>query len=107
MKNLQGGIKKSKKEIEKCEFGGLIIDRSKSQQEIDARVDQLAGGFQKTERPEETPELERDGDQYSEGLGDVSPGNANLDRPIPQMFAWGRTAPKRKAEKKQTPWKLN
>ena len=35
MKNLQGRIKKLEIEIEKWAFKGLIIDRSKSQQEIE------------------------------------------------------------------------
>ena len=51
MKNLQGRIKKLKKEIESGEFKGLIIDRSKSQQEIDTHIDQLAEEFQKAECP--------------------------------------------------------
>ena len=45
MANLQGRIKKMKNEIEKGELEGLIIDRSKSQQEIDAQIDQLGEEF--------------------------------------------------------------
>ena len=109
MGNPQGRIKKSKKEIEKGEFEGLIIDRPKSQQEIDTQIDQLDGGFQKTECSEEMPELEGDGDRYSEGLGDVLPGNENMDHPIPQMFEWGgeekEERPKKKRRGNQIPWK--
>ena len=74
MWNLQGRIKKLKKEIEKGEFEGPIIDRAKSQQEIDTRIDQLDGRFRKTGCSGEIDALERDGSQYSEGLGDVLPG---------------------------------
>ena len=49
MKNLQGRIKDLENEVEKGEFEGLSIDRSKSQQEIDTGVDQLDGEFQKAE----------------------------------------------------------
>ena len=53
------------------------------QREIDTQIDQLDGGIS-----EEISELERDGYQYSEGLGDVLPVNEKLDRPIPQTFEW-------------------
>ena len=49
MKKLHDRIKKLKKEIDKGESEGLIIGRSKSQQEIDTRIDQLAAEFQKAE----------------------------------------------------------
>ena len=88
MKNLQCRIMKLKKEIEKVEFEGLIIDRSKSQQVINTRTDQLDEEFQKEESSEEIPELESDGDQYSEGLGDVLPGNEKLDPPHSKMLGW-------------------
>ena len=42
-------------------FGRLIIDREKSQQEIDTQLDQLAEEFQKAECYGVIPELERDG----------------------------------------------
>ena len=61
MKNLKGRNKKLKKEIEKGEFGGLIIGRSKSQQAIDTKIDQLAEEFQKAEGPGEIPELGSEG----------------------------------------------
>ena len=90
---------------------GLIIDRSKSQHEIDTQIDQLVGGLQKTECSGGIPELEGDGDQYSEGLGDVLTGNEKLDHPTPQMYARGgevkEERPIRKEENKQSPWKLN
>ena len=81
MKNPQGRIKKLQKEIEKGEFEGLIIGRSKSQQEIDTQIDQLAEEFQKTECSGGIPELESDGGQYSEGFGDVFPVSEKLERP--------------------------
>ena len=59
-----------------------------SQQEIDTQIDQLDGKFQKPECSEEISELARDGDQYSEGLGDVLPGNEKLDHTIPKTFEW-------------------
>ena len=49
----------------------------------------MGGGFQKTGYSEEIPELERDGDQYSEGLGDVLPGNEKMGRAIPKLFERG------------------
>ena len=47
MENLKGGIKQLKTEIEIGEFEGLIIGRSKSQQEIDTQIEQLDEEFQK------------------------------------------------------------
>ena len=65
------------KEIEesnrKGEFEGLIFDRSKSQQEIDTRIDQLDGEFQKAECHGEIPELDIEWGRYSEGLGEMLP----------------------------------
>ena len=88
MKNSNGRIKKLQKEIEKGEFKGPIIDRAKSQHEIDTQIDQLAGEFQKTERSAGISEVARDGDQYSEGLGDVLPGNEKMGHPIPNTSEW-------------------
>ena len=99
MKNLQCRIMKLKKEIEKVEFEGLIIDRSKSQQVINTRTDQLDEEFQKEESSEEIPELESDGDQYSEGLGDVLPGNEKLGRPIPKTFERWETGKEERPKK--------
>ena len=47
MKNLQRKNKKWKKEIEKGEFKGFIMGRSKSQKEIETRIGRLADEFQK------------------------------------------------------------
>ena len=51
------------------------------------------------------------GGRYSEGLGDVSPANENLGRPIPKMFEWDveekRNGPKRKDGENQSHWRLN
>ena len=56
-------------------FGGLIIGRSKSQQEIGTQVDRLADDFRKKESSGEIRELGRDGDQNSGGLwGDMAGG---------------------------------
>ena len=49
MGNLKGRIKKLKKEIEKWDFDGLIIDRPKHQQGIEIQIPQLFEEFQKTE----------------------------------------------------------
>ena len=81
----------------------MIIDRSKSQQEIDTRIDQLDGEFQKAERSAEIPELVREGGQYSEGLGDVLTGNEKLDRAHSEMSEWGgekRGTAKKEEERK-------
>ena len=86
MKNSQGRIKKLKKEIRKGKFEGLIIDRSKSQQEIDIQIVQLGEVFQKTECSEEIPELERDGDQYSGDWAMCCRGMKSWVPPIPQMY---------------------
>ena len=47
----------------------MIIDRSKSQQEIDTQIDQLDKEFQKAEGDEEIPELGSESDQYYDGFG--------------------------------------
>ena len=111
MKNLKGRIKKSGREIEKWEFEGLIIDRSKSQQEIDAQIDQLDEEFQRAECSEGIPELGSDGDQYSNGLGDVLPAGGKMGRPHYKMLERcekaKRNDPKRRGGKKKSPWKLN
>ena len=49
MENSQCKIKKLKKEIEKGEFGRLIICRSESQQDIDTQLDRWSGEFRKKE----------------------------------------------------------
>ena len=108
MKNSQGRLKKLKKAIEKGEFKGSIIDRAKSQHEIDTQIDQLDGEFQKTTRSEEISELERDGDQYSEGFGgDLLQVNEKLVLPVPQAPEWETKekmkAPKRKGWQKKIP----
>ena len=86
MKNAQGEIRKLKKEIEKGEFGGLIIDRAKSQQEIDTQIDRLADGFRTKESSDGIHELGRDGSHNSGGLGAIQPEGEYLDHhPIPQV----------------------
>ena len=42
-----------------------------------------------SECSEGIPALERDGDQYSDGLGDVLPGDEELGRPHSEMSEWG------------------
>ena len=79
----------------------MIIDRSGYQKEIDTQIDQSDGRFQKTECSEEIHELESDGDQYSEGLGDVLPGNEKMDRPIPQMCEWSGEEKEERHKKKR------
>ena len=67
MKNPQGKIRKLKREIEKGEFGGLIIDRSQAQQDVDTQIDRRGGEFEKKESSAEIHELERDGSRNSGG----------------------------------------
>ena len=61
MKISQGKIKKLKQEIEKWVFNGLIIDRSKSQEQIDTKIDRLSDEFRKTESSDWIHGLKRDG----------------------------------------------
>ena len=90
MKNSQCEIRKLKKEIEEGGFNGLIMGRSKSQQEIDTRIGRLDDEFQNGESPDGIHELEREADQNSDGLRRIWPGNEYLDRRhIPQV-AGGR-----------------
>ena len=79
----------------------MIIGRSKSQGENDTRIDQLADELQKTECSEEIPELGSDGDQYSEGLGDVLPGSEKLDLPHSKMSEWGEKEKGERPKKKR------
>ena len=58
-------ISKSKKEVEKEEYKGFIIDRSRYRPEIDTQIGRIAGEFQKNENAEESHELEREGYQNS------------------------------------------
>ena len=92
------------KEIEdrnrKGKFEGLIIGRSKSQQEIDTQIDQLAEEFQRAEISEEIQELEREGYQYSERLGDFRQGG-KMDHPIPQMSDRGEKEKEERPKKKR------
>ena len=50
-------------------FEGLIVGRSKSQQEIDAQIGRLADEFRKKESPAGMHELERDGAKKNEFRG--------------------------------------
>ena len=61
MKTLEGRIRRLKEAIGKGEFEGLVVDRSKSQQEIDTQFARSAYEFQKKESSDEIHELERDG----------------------------------------------
>ena len=107
MKISQGGIKKLKREIERGEFGGLIVDRSKSQQEIDTQTDRLSGEFRKTESSDGIHEFGRDGNRNPEGLGEVFPEEEKLDLTIAQVSGWvGRQKkndPKEREQKRQSP----
>ena len=60
-----------KGEIGKGEFKGLIIDRSKMQEEIDSQIEVSAKEFQKLESSEGDKE---GGSQFYEGEGDVLQG---------------------------------
>ena len=90
----------------------MIIDRSKSQQDIGTQIDRLGGEFQKKERSGEIHELERYRDQNSGGMGEMLPVGEYLGhRPIPQVAGGGEKEKeerlKRKEGKNQTLWKLN
>ena len=90
MKNLQGKIRNLKKEIEKWEFEGLVVDLSKSQQGIDTQIDRLAGEFRKNESPDGIHELERDCGRNSGGLGGILPGDEYRGHhPIPHVAGEG------------------
>ena len=73
------------------EWGDQRVDyrSGKSQYALDTRIDQSAGKFQKTECSEEIDELGRDGDQYSEGLGNVLPGNEIWVAPFRKRLSGG------------------
>ena len=90
-----------KNEICQGEFEGLIIDRSKSQQEIHTQIDQLAVEFQKAEGSEEILELESDGGQYFEAFGDVSPGSEKLGRPHSKLSEWGGEEKEERAKRRE------
>ena len=123
MGNSQGKIRQLKKEIEKGEFKGLIIDRSKSQQEVETQIDRLSDEFQKKNknkkkkkqknaRPGEIRELERDVGRNSGGLGEMFQDDEYLDRrPIPKCAGVDekekRNDPKEEEEKKQNLSKSN
>ena len=91
------------------EFKGSIVDRLKSQHEIDTQIDKLDEEFQPAECSDEIPELESEGGQYSDGLGDLLPGSGKLGRPHSKMLAGKKKGndPKRREEKNQSQWKLN
>ena len=74
IKNLEIQIKRTKTDLEKSEFKDFIIDRTKSQQEIDTQIDRLADEFQKDESSEESHELAREEYQDAEDLGGMLPG---------------------------------
>ena len=61
-------IKKLKKAIEKSDLKGLIIDRSRTQEEINTQINVSAGEFQKLEFPRES------GEQLYGWEEDVLPG---------------------------------
>ena len=98
--------KENEERNSKREFKGLIIGRSKSQQEIDAQIDQSDEVFRQAEGYEEIHELESEGDQYFEGFADVSPLGEKLDPPIPKCrigMGGKRNDPQGKEEKDQIP----
>ena len=91
------------------EFKGSIVDRLKSQHEIDTQIDKLDEEFQPAECSDEIPELESEGGQYSDGLGEMLPVSEKLDRPHSKMLEWGekekeeRPKKKRREEEEQIP----
>ena len=75
--------RKLKKEIEKGEFKGLIIDRSKTHAEIDSQIDVSAEEFRKLDNSDGIQEEES---QFCEGGGDVLSEGGKLDHPHPEML---------------------
>ena len=66
-------------DLEKSEFKDFIIDRAKSQQEMDTRPDRLAEGFwKKNESSEEIDELEREEYRDAGELAKMSPGGKTM-----------------------------
>ena len=90
----------------------MIVDWSKSQQEIDTQIDRLADEFRKNESSDEIHELERDGGRNSGGSGEMMPGGEYMDhRPIPQVYGQDeqgkRNDPKEKKQKKKIKSKIS
>ena len=69
-------IKKSKGGIEKIDYKGLIIDRSRTPEDINTQNDVAAGEFQKLEFSRES------GDQLYGGGEDVLPGEEAMGSPL-------------------------
>ena len=96
------GIKKLKTGIAKGDFGGLVVGRSKSQQEIDTRIDQLAEEFQKTKCSEEMPQLESEGVDILMNWAICCRGVKRWITPIPKRWSGvskkKRNDPKRREE---------
>ena len=109
---LAGEIRKFKKEIAIGEFKGFVVDRSKSQQEIETQIDRLADEFRKKASSDEIHEKERDGDQNYGGLGEIAPDDEYMGRRhIPKVAGDDEKekmiGPKEEEEKKQNLSKSN
>ena len=93
-----------KGEIGKGEFKGLIIDRSKMQEEIDSQIEVSAKEFRKLESSGGNQE---DGNQFYEGDGMFCRRKENWA--TPSLEQWKSTMqkqwedPKRNEEKGQSP----
>ena len=107
MKNLQGGIKKSREEIENESLRGWsLVDQNLSRKFVPELASWLEE-FQKTERPGGVLELESDVCQYHEGLGDVLNGGDTMGRRVPKFRSGaggvGAERPKKKRRGKANP----
>ena len=60
IKNSQGGIRRMPNDLERSGYKEFIIDRAKSQQDIDTKIDRIDDEFRKNESSEESHELERE-----------------------------------------------
>ena len=82
-------------------FKGLVVGRSKSHHGMDTQIYRMVGGFRKNESSDGIHELVRDGAQNSGGLGDASPVDEYLDRPIPKVTARGERRKRNDPNKKK------
>ena len=96
-------IKKLKKEIEKGDFEGLIVDRSKPHCCLNRKLTFRRGDFEKAENPRAIPEW----DSILGGMGYVHPLGGNLDRPHSKFSERGgeekEERHKRERREKQNP----
>ena len=96
----------------KREFDGSTIGRSKSQQEIDTRIDRSAAEIQKRESSDGIHELRREGVcRNTDRLGGIWPGGEYPDHhAIPKVAGEDekdKEARPKEKKRKQNLWKSN